>query len=154
MAAKTRGARVGAEHGSGWIARYETAAAENLAQLAASYGALARPECSAREPPAAPAAVLDELARASALAEKARAHRPLLLHRAVRAGGSVSELAQATGLCRAELRAEWQSWAEQQRRLATQTSAPHAPGTFIGMSAPEYAGVAALFDGDASPPQR
>jgi hypothetical protein len=72
-----------------------------------------------------------------AVADRMRVRAVISMHRAVRAGASVAELTQATGLSCEQVAARWRGWADGQRRLGE-----GCPG--LGISAGEYDQVAAV----------
>jgi hypothetical protein len=84
---------------------------------------------------------LAELATMAALRSWLAGWLPLQIHRAVLDGASLEDVSAATGLGAAELVELWESWARAQRTLWD--TAPGG-GRPIGVSADEYAGVAAL----------
>jgi hypothetical protein len=71
------------------------------------------------------------------VAGRMRVWAVISVHRALRAGASVAELAQATGSTCEEVAERWRVWADGQRRLDERW-----PG--LGMSAGEYDRVAAV----------
>jgi hypothetical protein len=71
------------------------------------------------------------------VANRMRVWAVISVHRAVRAGASVVELAQVTGWTCEQVAERWRAWADGQRRLDER-----CPG--LGMSAGEYDHVAAM----------
>jgi hypothetical protein len=74
------------------------------------------------------------------VAVRMRVWAAISMHRALRTGASVVELAQATGLTCEQLAERWRAWADGQRRLDER-----CPG--LGMPAGEYADVVATLAG-------
>ena len=74
------------------------------------------------------------------VAERMRMWAAISVHRALRAGASVVELAQATGLTCEQVAERWRAWADGQWRLNER-----CPG--LGMRAGEYADVVAALAG-------
>jgi hypothetical protein len=74
------------------------------------------------------------------VAERMRVWAAISMHRALRAGASVVELAQATGLTCEQVTERWRAWADGQRQLDER-----CPG--LGMPVGEYADVVATLVG-------
>ena len=87
---------------------------------------------------------LGELACMAALARWLERWQPINIHRALKAGASVGEVAAAFGGSVEETSRAWYQWADGQRRWV--------PGGKLGITAEEYATVAAIFTAVAVTP--
>lgn len=79
---------------------------------------------------------LRQAALESVIAERMAACAAVSVHRALLAGATLAQVADATGVTSAEAAARWRSWADGQRRLGQQV-----PG--LGLSEGEYRRAAA-----------
>ena len=86
------------------------------------------------------ALLLEEMATAAALAMWLRRWAPLAVHQAICAGATVAQVAAATGVDAAQVRANWRRWADEQRRLFESTNGQ------LGLSAADVERVAEAFD--------
>ena len=84
---------------------------------------------------------LRQAARESVIAARMAARAAVSVHRALLAGATLAQVADAAGVSRAEAAERWRSWADGQRELARQV-----PG--LGVSERDYQRAAAVISAD------
>ncbi|MFP5372405.1 MAG: hypothetical protein ACLGI3_16880 [Actinomycetes bacterium] len=91
---------------------------------------------------------LDHLAVMAGLRTWLTRWLPLQVHEAVQNGATLDQVAAATGMTVAEVRAHWQEWADGQRALyeREQAAGQEKP---IGLPQAQYDAVHAVLNGDA-----
>ena len=87
--------------------------------------------------------LLRQVTLESAIAARMAARAVVSIHRALLAGATLAQVADAAGLSSTEAARRWKSWADGQRELARQV-----PG--LGISERDYLHAAVVISGDAA----